>query len=684
MSSTVSIVLKAEGVDGVKAALKGVKQTVIDNEAAATAAVRKGSKERLESWQVEEKAHEAMVRKMKAASAYQGLFGSGSGGSSALSGTRGFGGSGGGERESGIVKALFGDMGKVATAASMAGLAVGTFMAGIDLAANALKSFASFVLSDVVKPAMDLQTRGQQMSNAMGGGISGQEFQNRARSVALKNNFEAKDVMGAIDLFGDKQKGMDNIDMIATMSKSRGVPMQDLAALAAPLSSKMSTKDLASLLPSLAAQGKAAGAHGGASIQMGELAALGEAFIAPAQHLAGDENAQIRQMGGLMQTARKGFKQGARPTAGGVTSFLTEAVGSKALQAKFASDFSVDKATGATQIADVSKLIGDIMRNSKGGASASALQAMGLADGATKLLGGAYGETYKNAAAESKAAGGSEADAAKAGGQAVQDAISAVVTASGTLAQEEAGRAKVMETSGQKWDSAINEIKEKLLSVMPQVEAFVDEFASHSAEIVTAGEALAQGLLLLADGVMAGIEAFHAWSELWTVHAEGDVRKTVENKGVDTKLENMQVSGNWIDNGKGKLEYIQGSDDPVARAAETAQLARAHRSVMVNGQYVFQGSGAKKDSLFGEDAPTGADPGPPGAAKPTSQADKDKAEIEAANAKRGAAAPAADAHAIALNKSAASADKFATAMDKAASAADRLARNKTLLHGTDS
>lgn len=669
-TNTVSIALKAEGISEAIVGMKTVREAYIEGEAAATAAVLAGSKQRVEIWEKEAAAHDKIVAKVRESERFAASIGrSGGAGRSALSGTRSAGGDGGlGGFEKRLVDRIFGETGKLAAQFGAAGLAVGGLLMGIDLASKALSSFASFVLSDVVKPAWDLETKAQQMSNNSGGAVGAQQLMDRSRAVGIKNNIEAKDVAGAIDLFGDKQKGMDMIDMVATMSKSRGIPLADLAGLAAPLSSKMSTEQMQSLLPSLAAQSVAAKAKGGKSFDLGQMASLNEGWIAPSEHLSGDQNAQVRQMGALMQTSARGFR-GVRQASSAVTGFINEAIGSTTLQSKFAGDFTTDKATGATQIGNVGKLIGDIMGATKGGSSASALKALGLGEPAQNLLGNAYGKTYADAAAGVKAEGGSDADASKAGAAAVEEAIRAVVTASGTLKDEEEGRAKVMATTGQQWESAVNQLKDRLLAAMPEINQFVQNFADHGPEIAAAALQLTSALLWVAETIGNIIRGMQKFAGLFSEERQGDVLKTVVNRGGATQLPAMKEPGHWQDTGNGMLDYVRDSSDPAARN-QLLKHAGQSRRVGPDGTEVFQAPGAKPDSLFGTEGKPLAVP-PPGVDSVLANA--------VSGAGKPAAATAADGAHESMVKLKASADQTTASISKLGLAIQQAGRNKTLL-----
>ncbi len=170
---------------------------------------------------------------------------------------------------------------------------VGTLM----LATNALKSFGNFVLQDVIKPQFKLETRAQQIANNSGGQISAQQIMETSRAEGVRNNIDPMEIAETIAGASSAKFGTEMIGAVATMSKSRGVPMEDLMSLANPLAGKMSVDSIKALLPSLAAQGVEAGKKGPA-VSIGELGRGAEQFLGLSERFAGDQETRLREVVG--------------------------------------------------------------------------------------------------------------------------------------------------------------------------------------------------------------------------------------------------------------------------------------------------------------------------------------------------------------------------------------------------
>lgn len=467
----ITVALQSKGVNEVKAALRGVHEAIeqIDQ---ASASVGKN-------------AFAARLRgiKKELGAGQGGSFGGGNGRASM---SRALGGdSGVGVRRSFSGPSLAEMPGSSGSSGMMsmigkagaAGAAFAILKSGIDFAADALKQFGGFLISDVIKPAFALETAAQQLSNSSGGAVSAQEIQDKTRAAALKHNMDPTLLLEAaskmIDLTGDAKTSFDLLDTIGTLSKSRGADAGELADFAATLANfdpNASAEQISALLMTQLAQGDKG------SVPLKEAARLGGRLTAPAAFLAGNTDVKMASMGALMQTARKGF---------GSTDELATGIGN------LINEVSSQKMVGSKkylnkdgQIGDVASLIGGILKDT--GGDAKKISALGLSDPASKLV-KAYLPAFGEAGKGDK------------GKEAVEGLIRGFMEASTSLESEKENERKVLQTSGEKWSAAIEGIKNKMLDVMPEVQKLVDSLSKKGPEIGAALTTIAKALVSLAQ-----------------------------------------------------------------------------------------------------------------------------------------------------------------------------------------
>lgn len=467
----IEIALRQKGAEAVKNALRGVVDAIEELDQASARSAEASSRARITALRRE------ISERKRLASTDDG------GGAGKRGGGRGRGGTrdaferatggGGGSRGSGgamVSRATKGPtMGEYAGLASSGvgsimgtigkfgavGGAIALFKGAIDLASSALEQFGGFLISDVIKPAFALETAAAQLENASGGQIKAAEIQEKTRSAALKHNmdpmalFEAASKM--IDLTGDPQSSFKLLDTIGMLAKGRGADAGELADFAASLKNfdpNASADQISSLLMTQLAQGDMG------SVPLKEAARLGGRLTAPAAMLAGNTDVKMASMGALLQSGRKGFGS-TDELATGIGNLINEVSSQKMVGSK-----KYLNADG--QIGDVASLISGILKDT--GGDAKKIGALGLSDPASKLV-KAYLPKFNE--------GGKGAT----GATAVEDQIRSFMKANTTLASERDNERKVLQTSGEKWNSTIEQLKNKLLDVMPEVQKFVDQFA---------------------------------------------------------------------------------------------------------------------------------------------------------------------------------------------------------------
>lgn len=544
MTSPVTIALRSEGASSVLQALHSVRAAMVDIEkhsaalgalhvgpsAAASSAVQAEAAARIASLKAEVKVTEELARARATAGGAGGQGGAGSGG------------------------AARGDKGPM-TAGDMfkAGAALLGLQSAISYATASLKQFGGFILSDVVRPAMAMQTRSVQVANNSSGKLTSADVQRKARATGIRNNMDPMELIDAAGIFqdatGESKLGFDMMGSIATLSKARGFDTKELSGLAGALFKPgMQKAELDQLLLTATAQGTMG------SVTLGQQAKLGGKLTAPAGSFAGDYGTRLATSGALLQSGRKGFGS-VDEAAAGLQSFVTDSM-KAGKQIKGAITKGAD---GVEKITDPAKLIGDLFRKTQG--NSTRLTAMGYSEPASKLI-GSYRETYSEAFKASKDGGKTDAQAKEEGAAAVEKFIKSFVTASATMESEESKRDDVLATSGQRFESTMSGLKEKLLAVMPAVDKVINIFGD---TLATSGDDLVGVVLLVVDalsGLASGAQAMAEWyKDKTTSYGEGDIKRVRRDNGDKTVLEAQEEKGYWRKN-KENFEYVVDKTDP--------------------------------------------------------------------------------------------------------------------------
>lgn len=369
-----------------------------------------------------------------------------------------FGGSAGGEFMGGL-------RGGAGFGAAMGGVMV--LKGAIDMAADALKQFGSWVLHEVIRPELALQTRAQQMSNKTGGEKSGAEIQGANRAMALQFGMDPTETMAvlsnAIDKFGDITKAMQVTKMSLGLSKAYGVPADVASSFLGLERSKLSGLDdrtFEGLVNAYA--GKILGKQSG--ISFGALANLQGEATSSAELLGGDKAQAHLASVGLLAYGSK-FAASPAEAAVGMRTLFEDL--RKHDRAK-----SVDAATD--QIKSPDTVLASFV--TRMGGSSQRLKAMEFSDPATRFL-----EPMMNM--------WREAEAAKKGSgeKTVQDFVKGLITpeagASRSIIDEGANRTS--QTPEQQLNMAVAKLKDSLLPLVPAAEKVIAALVALEPEIET-------------------------------------------------------------------------------------------------------------------------------------------------------------------------------------------------------
>ncbi|MDB4992747.1 MAG: hypothetical protein JWM74_179 [Myxococcaceae bacterium] len=536
--SSISLALKAEGIESVRDAIRTVQHSFIELDQQSIASTDAASKKRIAILRGEAKIKLALLReeegaKVRSAREFRNATGSSSGVGQIAEAVAG------GQSYKDIMKA-----------AGASGVAFGIFNAAVNFASASLKQFASFVVNDVIKPSLALQTRSQQVANNSGGALTAGGVMSRARGIGLRNNMDAQSILNATgrfqDLTGEPAMGFEIMPTVAAISKGRGYDPMALTELsAATYRPGMKGKDMNQLLLSLTAQGEKG------SIPIGELARLGGRLTAPAEKLGGDYFTKFTTASALVQTAKRTGFGTVDEAAEGFNKFVQEAP----LHGKSLSPKSFAAVNGVDTILDPVRYLGDIFRKTRG--SGTALHALGFSDPGQKFV-SAYTGTFSAGYTEAKAAGKNETQARDAGATAVENLVNSMKTQTSSMEAEEARRDSVTRTAGEKFAIGLATIQGGIADkMMPSVEKLADAFIEHTDEIVRTAVLLAS---ILGDVAEAGLSVVEFFDQFKT-HGEGDVLKRVVDKGAATVLPHMgDEKGYWLHD-KGMYSFVKGAAD---------------------------------------------------------------------------------------------------------------------------
>jgi hypothetical protein len=337
----------------------------------------------------------------------------------------------------------------------------------IDMAADALKQFGGFVLHEVIRPELALQTRAQQMSNKTGGEYSGKQVQEANRALALKFGMDPTETMqvlsNAIDKFGDLGKSLEVTKLSLGLNKAYGVPADVASSFLGLERSKLSGLDdrtFSGLVNAYA--GKILGKQSG--ISFGAMANLQGEATSAAELLSGDKAQAHLSSVGLLAYGSK-FAASPAEAATGLRALFEDL--RKHDRAK-----SVDAATDQLKSPDA-VLSSFIARM---GGSSQRLKAMEMSEPATRFL-------------EPLMAMFREAEAAKKGsGEAtVKDFIAGLITPEKGAAKDiiDQGVKKVDTTPQERLNAAFTKMKDSLLPLVPAAEKIIAALVALEPEIET-------------------------------------------------------------------------------------------------------------------------------------------------------------------------------------------------------
>jgi len=435
-----------------------------------------------------------------------------------------------------------------------AGAALGLLKGAIDMVVGSLKQFSGFIISDVIKPTLALNTRSVQVANASGGGITSDEVQSKAKAIALKNNANPMDIIDSAgilqDATGDSKLSFQMMDTIATLSKSRGMDPKELSALAGAMHQQgMSAPELSKLLLTQLAQGDQG------SVTLAQQARLGGKMPAMAANMAGDYSTRLAITGSLLQTGKKGFGS-VDDAAAGLSAFLQE---STVHGKSFSRRSMIRGADGVDKVANVGTLIEDALLKTHG--NSAAMKAAGYTDQGARFL-GAYKDTYSKAFDESKGRGETDQQAQKDAAKTTAEFALSLSTANTTMESEETKRNAVLATSGEAFQSALGQLKDKLLVIMPAVDKILNIFGDTLSQSGADIGGVVNEIVLCFVDLARGAQGLAEWyKDLTTVYGEGDVKRTRRDVGDKTELESQKEKGYWRKN-KENFEYVVDSQDP--------------------------------------------------------------------------------------------------------------------------
>lgn len=488
----IEIPVVLSGISEVKSALKSLKDELVKLERSSAKATEESSKKRIKSYHDEmnelKKLQDQASRKVD--SDLGNTFGAGSprgGGKRAKAR--------GGSADNGFMDLTGLDKvaGNVKKFASGVGIAAAGFLAlkaGVEVAAEALTQFGSFVLSDVVKPALALETFATQVENASGGQVKAQEIMDKSRALQLKYNVDAQKAAEAMASFADKtgnfKVGTEALDMISSIQKGYGGDLNQMVDMAAALFNKSkeldpntSTADLQQLLLAQLGQGQVEGGK----FTFKELANLGGELTRGAGNLSGSASKRLTETSALLQAGGITGKADVSMTA--VNAFLLEA---PKMIKKMGGSKQVNK---QGQLVDLGEALEFTLK--KSGGNLQKLREKGFTDTSLSLL-SQFMPRYQQALKGGK----KPEEAAKE----ALEVFNRIKEATAKEADVKEAASKTMQTTGEKWDTAMNQVKIQLLDIMPEISKFVDEFTQNIPQIADAAKTVAEALVAFAQLVL--------------------------------------------------------------------------------------------------------------------------------------------------------------------------------------
>lgn len=501
MSDEVTIALKAEGMEEVANALKGVRDTIISSEKDSTRAVLEGARSRINALRQEGREKEKLAKQIaKAENDLNKTFGTQNNGArSAMVGSNTSNLSGGGGGLGGILSSLTGASGSLSSLAGKAGVAGAAFAgvkAGVDMAIEGLKMFGNFLINDVIKPGLEIQTLAQQVANNSRGAISPQEAEQKARAIGTRYNVDPKTILESIAGFGETTGNYDlaakTAELLAQVQKAYGGKVEDYGNLASNLYRPgMEFTDLQNLMLTQIGQGQVEGGK----YTIKQIAGLGGKINEPASHIAGGVDVATSSATALIQQTGR--------TVGSVDEAATATRG-------FVGEIAANKGgkfskllTSEGQVTDVREALIQSLIATKGGQSRYLKQAGFTSEESGKVLAG-YTEEYLKAMKDLPNTTDNQRKAAEAATESFERIRNA--TASAAQVQDDAN--KTLKTPGEQLASVLNNLKDKLAAeVMPQMEKFTTDIVKMAPDLIKASLVLAKAFILLAQTLPYVIDA---------------------------------------------------------------------------------------------------------------------------------------------------------------------------------
>ncbi|MRG98208.1 hypothetical protein [Polyangium spumosum] len=543
MASEVRIALTADGIGEVKAALVSVRDLLVQIETQSIKTARAASKKRVDIYKAEAEAKAKIAKAMSDA-----LGGSIPGTGAPSVGTRVKRASGrdssalfGNEGAGAFADRLTGGLGSLVTKVGLIGGAFAMLSKGISLATAGLEQFGGFLVNDVIKPAFALEKFAVQMENSSAGAIKSQEVMDKSRAVQARWNIDAMEAAQAAaslsDKTGNASLAFDAMEDLAMLSKAYGASLTELADLTSAIyntDQSMSGKDLQKMLFTQLAQGQIQGGK----FTIKEIAGLGGELVKNFAGLAGNADVRMASIGAALQSG--GVTGKADVSMTNLNSFLVEA-GKKLGKGVLNKE---------GQIADLGSAIRTALVKSKG--NMANLTAMGLSDTSA-----AFVKQFMGSFQDAIKAGGGKTDTAslnKAAEEATRtfEGMRKAAMDEGTV--REAAN-KVMRTSGERLESAMNQIKDRLTKLIPQLAPVIQSFANKAPQIASAATTVASALLALASLI-----------EKLIPETDTRTKRKLQKEIAKAKaLEEAESTGRQLDDLDKQIEGIKGGSDSGAK-----------------------------------------------------------------------------------------------------------------------
>lgn len=373
-----------------------------------------------------------------------------------------------------------GDAGSSLLKTGVFGASLAIMSKGIDVVSGALGQFGGFLMNDIIKPQLALEKFAIQLENSSQGAIKSNLVMDRARSIQARWNIDAMEAANVAaslaDQTGDMKVAFDAVDDIAMLSKGYGADTGELSQLAAAiynLDQSMGKQGLQKAMFTQLAQGQVSGGR----FTIKDIAGLGGELVKNASSLQGDAQGRLASIGAALQTG--GITGKADVSMTNLNAFIVEASaklkGTKAVNDK-------------GQIADLGVAIREALTRT--GGNAGKIRTMGFSDTSSSFL-MQYMTEFQKALKE----GASAADAAASATATFEKMRQAVADESSVRAAAN----KVMMSASERYETAINMIKDRIQAMMPQMTAVINNFVNKAPQLVGATMNLTKVFIAIGD-----------------------------------------------------------------------------------------------------------------------------------------------------------------------------------------